>query len=283
MVVIVLALPPITATTMLCILLSAVAILLAWHDAPEMRLVHLGVSLIFAILLALEYIVVRGDVGRMNTVFKISFQLWVWVGLLIPLLLFWTLHNRRHIATALMLALIGIGLLYPLYAIPARYEDSLSGQITLDGDRFFDKLDLPEGSVTDDLDIIRYLRANAEGYPVIAEWYQTEYNWNSRFSVQTGLPAIVGWANHMRQQYGDTVAPEVDYRIAAMQSLYTSGDIETIRHIIDQYGVKYIIVGRLERTYASAAALEVFESMVQSGEIEAVFTSGDAIVYLVVH
>jgi uncharacterized membrane protein len=83
----------------------------------------------------------------------------------------------------------------------------------------------------------------------------------------------------MRQQYGDTLAPEVDYRIAAMQTLYTSGDIETIRRIIEQYGVKYIIVGRLERTYASPATLDQFEAMVVSGELEQVFAEGDAIVY----
>lgn len=278
---ILLALPPITATTVLCIMLSGVALLLAWRDAAEVRFLHLGVSLVFAILLALEYIVVRGDVGRMNTVFKVSFQLWLWTGLLIPLILFWTLRNRRYLTGGLMLMLIGLGLLYPLYSIPARYEDSHAGELTLDGNHFLEQFELPEGPVTEDVEIIRYLRAQADGYPVIAEWYNNEYNWNSRFSVQTGLPAIVGWANHMRQQYGESLAPEVEYRIAAMQTLYTSDDVDTMRNIIQQYGVKYIIVGLLERENASPAALEQFEAMAQGGELQQVFKSGEAVVYQV--
>ena len=56
------------------------ALVLAWRDAPALRYIHLGVALIFGVLLGLEYIVVIGDVGRMNTVFKISFQLWMWAG-----------------------------------------------------------------------------------------------------------------------------------------------------------------------------------------------------------
>jgi YYY domain-containing protein len=276
-----LALPSTTATTALCVLFVGAALLFAWRDAPEVRFIHIAVALVFAMLLALEYFVVRGDVGRMNTVFKISFQLWMWIGLLIPAILFWTLHSRRYIAAGLMAVMLGIGLLYPLYAIPARHEDSQLDVLTLDGNRFLEEFELPQGSVTDDAAIIRYLRGNADGFPIIAEWYDNEYNWNSRFSVQTGLPAMVGWANHMRQQYGAAMVDEVEERIAAMQTLYTTDNIETIREIIGQYRVNYIIVGLLERSYASSGALEQFAALAEAGELEIVFESGDGLVYRV--
>ncbi len=277
-VVILLALPPTVSTTALCLGLAAAALALAWRDAPEMRFAHLGVALIFAVLLALEYVVVIGDVGRMNTVFKISFQLWMWCGLLIPAILFWMLRSRRYFSAAVMLVLIGLGLLFPLYAIPARHEENSTGQLTLDGNRFFEDLNLPEGSAVSDQHIINYLRTYVGGYPVIAEWYQSEYQWNSRFSVQTGLPAIVGWGNHMRQQYG-ALASEVDQRIDDMQTLYTTDNVSEVRRILEKYKVQYVIVGRLERVYATPAALDNFEAMVRGGELVRAFVDEDAVVY----
>ena len=156
-------------TTILCLVSMVAALALAWRDAPQMRLAHLGVALIFGVLLALEYVVVIGDVGRMNTVFKISFQLWMWIGLLIPLILFWMLRNRRYFSAGVMLLLVGFGLLYLVFAVAVRREENSTGQLTLDGNRFFANLDLPEGSVVEDQQVINYLRANAQGFPVIAE------------------------------------------------------------------------------------------------------------------
>ena len=212
-IVLLLALNPITATSFLCFLFLVAALALAWRDKPALRYVHLGVALIFGLLLAIEYVVVIGDVGRMNTVFKISFQLWMWVGLLIPVIFYWMLRNRRYAVVILTLVLIAIGVLFPIYAIPARYSENPEQQLTFDGDRFHSFLNLPEGQINGDFDIIYYLRAHVEGFPILAEWYQSEYLWNNRFSIQTGLPDIVGWGNHMRQQYGGLLAPVVDQRI----------------------------------------------------------------------
>ena len=99
--------------------------MLAWRDAREMRYIHLGVALIFGVLLALEYVVVSGDVGRMNTVFKISFQLWIWVGAADPAGALLDAAPPPSGGHALMLLLVGAGLLYPVFAIPARYDENL--------------------------------------------------------------------------------------------------------------------------------------------------------------
>ncbi|MEO8392285.1 MAG: hypothetical protein ABI700_04755, partial [Chloroflexota bacterium] len=192
-----------------------------------------------------------------------------------------TLRNKRYFAAIAMVILIAAGLLFPIYAVPARWDENLSGGLTLDGDRFYPNLDLSEGSVDGDFEIIRYLRAHAEGFPIIAEWYQSEYLWNNRISIQTGLPDIVGWGNHMRQQYGSLIAPQVDERIQNVQAFFNTGDIETIRKVIKQYNVSYIVVGSLERAHASPAALDRFAEMASDGELELVFRSGDDVVYRV--
>jgi uncharacterized membrane protein len=197
--------------------------------------------------------------------------------------LYWTLRNRGFLAAGAMLLLIGFGLLFPFYAIPARSSESLAGSLTLDGNRFFpaldEQLDLPDGSVIADLDMIRYLRAHSSSYPVISEWYETEYIWNGRFSVQTGLPAIVGWGNHMRQQYGAEFAPQVDVRIDDMRSIYLSNDINRIRDVINRYNVHYILVGSMERARMAEGTLDRLNELIDSGELERVYTVGDSAIY----
>jgi YYY domain-containing protein len=276
----VLALQPVTATSILLIALTAPAILLALRDEPQMRFAHVGIAVMFGILLAIEYIVVRGDVGRMNTVFKISFQLWIWAGLIIPMILFFMLRERRYYSAGIMLVLIGFGLLYPFYAIPARYDESVTRQLTLDGGRFMNVIDLSEGEAQPDAELIRYMRANLAGFPVIAEWYQSEYRWNSRISVQTGLPAVVGWANHMRQQYSP-ISPQVDQRITDLQMLYTSGDPVAMQQVIDDYNIQYIVLGVLERQFMTPNAIIAFDEMEASGDLVPVYEGIETVLYQV--
>ncbi|GEM_PF-4495699 len=278
-----LALDPVVATSVLCAVIAVAALLLAWRDQLELRYIHLGVALIFIVLFGIEYIVIQPDVDRMNTVFKTTFQVWVWIGLLIPVILYWMFRNRWYSQAIAMIVLIALGLLFPIYSIPARWDENLAGGLTLDGDRFLENFVLPEGEVDEDVAIIYWLRANAQGYPIFSEWYEGEYRWNSRFSVQTGLPAVVGWGNHMRQQYGSEIGPIVDQRINDMRLLYTSDSISTTRRLIDEYDIDFIVVGLLERTYASPLSLQTFETLVEEGELERAFEVGDSVIYRVLY
>jgi YYY domain-containing protein len=241
------ALPPEMGTSALCALLTTAALVLAVRDTPDARPVHLGVALVFAGLLAIEYVVVIGDVGRMNTVFKVSFQLWLWLGVLIPVMLYRMIRSGYYLQAALSLFLIGLGLLYPVEAIPARQLESTQPNLTLAGERFMNSLPVRDGATAaQDAEMIRYLRANVDGFPVLLEWYTREYDWNNRISVQTGLPAVTGWANHMRQQYA-SLHLEIDARINDVRLFYTSGNIEEMRRILRDYAVRYIVFGDLER------------------------------------
>ena len=277
---------PSVATSALCVLLIALAALLAWRDEPEHRLVHASIVVVVGVLLLIEYIVVRNDVGRMNTVFKLSFQLWVWLALIIPIILFRLFQKRGIALGALSLILIALGLLYPFYAVPARYEENLSRTFTLDGNRFLRTIVIPSQTGTldavEDADLIYFMRRELRGYPVIAEWYTAEYRWNSRISVQTGLPSVVGWANHMRQQYSDMV-PLIEERINDIRLLYTSTDRAQIMQLIEKHQIEYIVVGKLEKREGNPMTFAMYALMVSSGELEIVYQFGETTLYRVVN
>ncbi len=53
-----------------------------------------------------------------------------------------------------------------------------------------------------DHELIRWMQENVQGSPVIMEGrsYPSEYHWNGRFAITTGLPSVLGWNFHQKQQ-----------------------------------------------------------------------------------
>jgi uncharacterized membrane protein len=98
-----------------------------------------------------------------------------------------------------------------------------------------------------------------DGTPVIVEAHTPFYRWGSRISVNTGLPAVIGWDWHQTQQRLPYQA-QIQQRIAEVASLYTGGT-EQARAVIDRHGVRYIVVGQVERLYYPGPGLAKFESM----------------------
>lgn len=267
-------LPSTTATTVLCLILLILALILGRFDAPETRPAHFGIALIALLFFAMEYIVVKNDVGRMNTVFKTSFQIWLWLGLLLPVLIYHLLEKRLRWQAGTCLLLMGVGLLYPIKSIPARHVDSQTGNYTLDGNQFMQAMTLYNGDnplvLARDAALTRWMRDRIDGFPIIAEYYEREYWWNSRISVQTGLPSVVGWANHMRQQYSHQL-PEVEQRVADIRILYTTNDIQEVRRILRDYGVQYVVMGELEQSAMTPEAKAIFAQMIEDGELRVVY------------
>lgn len=142
----------------------------------------------------------------------------------------------------------------------------------------------------DDLAAIDWLNENVQGTPVIAEAAFGEYRCNgSRFSIATGLPAVIGWQRHQQQQrYLD----DLTARESALRELYTTPNVDTKQRIIDQYGIEYIIVGQTERHYptrngnecidtGSPEGIAAIEGMVGS-TLEVAFEHGTTTIYRVV-
>ncbi len=141
-------------------------------------------------------------------------------------------------------------------------------------------------SFSDDRAAIDWFNSEVDGAPVVAELSLESpyFCLPSRFSVSTGLPAILGWRNHESQQrYSDDLSP----RLNDVETLYNSTDPEVKLDILRQYGVEYVIVGTLERQLTDGgrpmvnqAGLSTFDAMVGSS-LEVAFTQGQTTVYRV--
>jgi uncharacterized membrane protein len=77
-----------------------------------------------------------------------------------------------------------------------------------------------------DYDAIRWIQANVSGTPVIIEGYVSEYKWGSRYTIYTGLPGVIGWNWHQRQQRAINPDDWVYERIDAVNEFYSTSEIE---------------------------------------------------------
>jgi uncharacterized membrane protein len=126
---------------------------------------------------------------------------------------------------------------------------------------------------------IRWMQDNVKGSPVIVEANCPEYRWCTRFTIYTGLPGVVGWNWHERQQR--TMTPElVEERISDVDNFYTRPDAQAAQAFLKKYNVKYIVLGELERAEYQGAGLAKFEQY--NGVLwNAVYREGDTVIYQV--
>src|SRR6185436_18117055 len=161
--------------------------------------------------------------------------------------------------------LLAACLLYPLTAAPVRirdrFEDSFSS--TIDGTAYMrTSVYSDEGRlITLDWDrqALEWLRANVHGIPTIVEANTPLYRWGARVSIYTGLPTVIGWDWHQKQQRSVLPGPMIDQRIQDVQTIYTGTDLNETTHLLDQYDVQYIYVGPLERIYYAGDGLNKFD------------------------
>ncbi|CAN5571658.1 hypothetical protein BH23CHL5_BH23CHL5_02520 [soil metagenome] len=275
------------------LLLSSLSlvVLAAWQRKREPLMLFLYgiVALGLAISLGVEHYVLRGDIGRMNTVFKFYLQVWILFALASAVLLvLFVIHLRsltgwitRAPWIILLMVLVVAGLIYPAYATPARIDDRFTSlPSTLDGMEFMEHatfVDAADGmpptemQLSQDRKAIEWLRTYVSGSPVILEAVTPLYRWGSRVSVYTGLPTVIGWDWHQTQQRPG-FQTLIDQRKAAVQQMY--GEVrsfESIRPLLDRYHVQYIYVGPVERAYYNEQALAKFDEAVTSGHLDLVY------------
>ncbi len=269
----------------------------AWQvrDRP-LVLVPLACFAAAALLTAVpEVVVVRDDIGRLNTVFKSQLQAWVLAGLGAAVALpqvarvlwarrsAWTVAPR--VAWTLGLAgLVAVALIYPAAATPHKLGLRIQPlPATLDGEAFLNGGEiLDEGkpiSLTSDLRALTWLRENVAGAPTVVEAPTTIYRWGGRVSAYTGLPAVVGWDWHTRQQHWGYVHA-VDARLDDMQELFDTHNPIRARALLDRYHVDLIYIGALERAHFEGPALTKFDQMGDFGVTPA-YADGEVTIYRV--
>jgi uncharacterized membrane protein len=224
-----------------------------------------------------EFLYLRDNFGtRMNTIFKFYFQVWVLWGLASAYGL-WYLHQLirkrlRWMISGLIITTIFPGLLYTFGTLYTK-TDHFAGPVTLDGISYFAR------NYPDDAAAIewfnKYVSPNWTGKPVILEGTRGAY-WiegpSSRISMGTGLPTVLGWANH-EQQWRGSYYSHVAGREGDIQTLYQTRDWETTQALLDKYEIEYVVVGSFERS-----VYQVYSSKFERN-MQPVFQSGDLTIY----
>lgn len=265
-------------------------------------------GLALALTLGVEYVVLDGDIGRQNTVFKFYMQAWLMFSVVggVAFAALWRSMPRWSLglqgAYMLPLALmIAAAALFPIMATRGKAEFRMAPDmpLTLDGMDYMrystvyegdpvllsQSSDLAPFTLAEDYAMIRWLQDNIQGSPVILEGQSvdTQYKWNGRISIYTGLPSVVGWNFHQRQQRTlDPMNRIIDMRNANVNAFYETFNLGIAYQIMRFYNVEYIIVGRLEHAHYSEQGLAKLDQMVELGILEVVFEEGESRIYHVI-
>jgi len=272
--------------------LLALLLILRRRIEPGERLWAYLVLLGLAMSLGVEVMVLQGDVGRMNTVFKFYLQVWLmWgvaaaaaLGRIVPFLRHWRWGQRLWLGT--LAVLLFCTALYPVLASAAKVRDRFFGQAGaggLDGWEYMRTARYAdygqEFELKWDYEGIRWLLDNVVGSPTIIEGYASEYHWGARYAINTGLPAVIGWNWHERQQRAVAGDQQVVERVADVNFFYDTPFADDAQQVLDRYGVKYIVVGPLERAAYASQSLEKFDNMVNDGRLARVYQNEGVVIY----
>jgi uncharacterized membrane protein len=268
-------------------------LLLRAGQSDVRKLVFFMVATALLETLVVEMVYLVGDIGRMNVVFKLYMQAWLLLTLATgsALVLLWTSQHKWTLRTQLLfqlpLILLFTGaLLFPLFGTMDKMKDrmnreapkTLDGMLYMKSSSYYDMgVDMP---LEDDYNTIRWMQDNISGSPVIVEAQAYEYRWGNRYTIYTGLPGVVGWNYHQRQQRAILQNNAVQNRVDEVNKFYLTDDLNFVKQFINKYQVSYIIVGRLEKAFYPGAGLEKFEKL--SGVLwDQVFQYDSTIVYKV--
>ena len=242
--------------------------------------------------LVVELVVLEGDISRMNTVFKFYLQVWTMLSVtagaalawLWPQRSAWRPVNRFVLHTGLGVMVVAAAF-YTASATLAKVTDRMAPNSprTLDGMRFLNDAAYEDRDqriiLRDDYLAMRWLLQNVSGSPVIVEAHTSEYKLGSRFTMYTGLPGVVGWNWHQRQQRGLVPPNLVTDRVDAIEEFFQSPLEQTALDFIKRYGVRYVIVGDYERAYYESTGLQKFERMLGTGHLKIAYRNNTTTVY----
>ena len=241
-------------------------------DAKRFVLFLVGTGLVLT--LVVEVIVLRGDIGRMNTVFKFYLQVWTLFATSAAAALAWLLlalpqwlPGWRNVWQAGLALLVAGAALFPIMGGMAKVKDRMSPQAphTLDGMAFMDYSHYADEwgdmDLSQDYRAIRWMQENVTGSPVIVEAnLRNLYRWGSRYTIYTGLPAVVGWEWHEQQQRAVIPSTWITNRILEVDNFYLTTSLDEAQAFLRKYDVGYIIVGQQERGHYPGPGLDKFDA-----------------------
>jgi YYY domain-containing protein len=261
------------AWLVLPLMLWSVILILRPGQPDVKRLVLFFVGTALTLTLAVELVVLKGDIGRMNTVFKFYLQAWTLFSLSAAAGLIWMLPAVIHEWSGAwrtawqvgLVMLIGGAAMFTVLGGADKIRDRMNplAPHTLDGMAYMQGATYSDNghdmNLIEDYKAIQWMQRNVKGSPVIVEANTVEYRWGNRFTIYTGLPGVVGWNWHERQQRGGVVPDTwVTDRVQEIGAFYNTGDRQLTENFIHKYNVSYIIVGQLEEANYSGSGLDKF-------------------------
>ncbi|MCP4361105.1 MAG: hypothetical protein GY796_24115, partial [Chloroflexi bacterium] len=264
--------------------------------SPTRRIVLILIACAFGLTLFVEFFIVEGTIGRMNTVFKVYMQVWLLMSVAAGVTAVWgwqrikQKETRRQIWLGILTVLVAAAALYPLLATRAKWDIRMSkdAPYTLDGMAFMPYVSYQENGQTIplgyDYEAIQWIQHNVPGSPVMAEGYSDNYyrSISNRVAMYTGLPNIIGWSGHQRQQRAALPGNLIDARIQDTHRLYNTLNPQEALAIINKYGVEYIYVGQLEWAFYPPEGLLKFGQMVDAGQLTEVYRNDGTTIYKVI-
>ena len=265
------------------------------------RAIYALMTLALGLTTGVELVVLDVDIGRQNMVFKFYLQAWILFGISGGVALAWLLGaagrwsvSMRIVWQTTLATLVTLAALYPIMATQARWIDrfdTTATGMTLDGQAYMEHAVYGDNEVwfntNGDYHMINWLLENIEGTPTIIEAQTTEYKWGSRVAINTGLPTVLGWNWHQRQQRGVLDLNSVVWtRTNNVAAFYTTPSIDTAWELIEFYEIEYVIVGVLERVIYDdllqnaltgelvsglSPGISKFERMAEQGLLEVVY------------
>jgi hypothetical protein len=204
----------------------------------------------------------------------------------------------RNAAVLVLAVMFLLGALYPAFAIPAKINDryvpnaprGLNGMAYM-REAMLEGRDIGAGGkpypLKSDYDAIQWMQNNVNGSPTIIEGHTggNAYLWAGRYSIYTGLPSVIGWQWHQRQQRGESLLDSrlIYDRFTDIEAFYGTQSVEDARRIIERYGAKYIIASSYEKAYFGEAGFAKFEDMVKQGLLNRAYKNPDVTIYEVVY
>ena len=186
---------------------------------------------------------------RMNTVFKLYYQVWPIIGVASGAAIFWLATEtarlpkvRRRLLTAglvpVFACLVATSMAYT--AIAGRAKTEFFDHVTLDGLAYAPEVYASDGEA------VEWLRKNAGAHETVLEASGKPYTSYGRVSAWTGIPTLVGWVQH--EQLWRNMDPLVADRVDAIDRIYSGAPIEEALNLLHSHQVDYVFVGSLERT-----------------------------------
>jgi uncharacterized membrane protein len=234
--------------------------------------------ILLGLILALgpEFFYLRDLFGwRINTIFKFYYQVWLLWGVAAAygsvVLLQDLRHKWRIIFSVVLVGTLLIGLTYTTFGIWTKTNGFQPPYgWSLDGTGYLER------QSPDEMAAIRWLSSASSG--VVAEAVGGSYTSYARISTLSGQPTVLGWPGHESQWRGGY--REMGSRQGDIERLYCTRDWLEAQSIIEQYDIRYLYLGSLERiAYSQEKCVGGLDEIKFIRNLNPVFSQGGVTIY----